>query len=160
MNSGLAGTEPDSRLERGMIQLRSSGKKITHARVALLAELLKRDEPATIEEIYRDLEGKTFCDMITIYRSLAVYEELGMVRRGYTFEGVSTWQYVQETDSPYRVISKVTADSDALDPELCAALRLALERVEAVLKGKGFSDVSHRAHFFALRPEGTQGTEE
>lgn len=155
MNSGLAGTEPDSRLERGIIQLRASGKRITHARVALLAQLLKRDEPATIEEIHRDLVGKAFCDVITIYRCLAVYEEVGMVRRGYTFEGVSTWQYVQETNPPYRVISKVTADSDALDPELCAALRLALERVENVLKAKGYSDVSHRAHFFALRPEDT-----
>jgi Fur family ferric uptake transcriptional regulator len=153
MNSGLAGTEPNSQLERGIIQLRASGKKITHARVALLAQLLKRTEPATIEEIHRDIDAGAFCDPITIYRSLAVYEDLGMVRRGYTFEGVSTWQYLPETDPPYRVISKLTADSDSLDPELCSVLRLALENVERVLKTKGYKDVGHRAHFFALRPE-------
>ncbi len=90
MNSSPIGTEPDPQLERGILQLRASGKRITHARVALLAQLLKRTEPATIEEIHRDMDAGAFCDPITIYRCLAVYEEVGMVRRGYTFEGVST----------------------------------------------------------------------
>ena len=152
MNDGPTGSEPGSPLELGIARLRSAGKKITQTRIALIGFLLKQSKPLSMVEIQGELEGKGLDEMVTVYRCLLAFEELGMVRREYDFEGTSLWQYVLEGNPVYRVISKVTADSEPLDPEFSEVLGRALDGVERVLKARGYSEVSHRVQFFALRP--------
>lgn len=152
MNDGPTGSEPGSPLELGIARLRSAGKKITQARVALIGFLLKQSKPLSMVEIQGELEGKGLDEMVTVYRCLLAFEELGMVRREFSFEGIMLWQYVREENAVYRVVSKVSADSEALDPELSEVLGKAFEGVEKVLKEKGYSEIGHRARFFALRP--------
>jgi len=96
MNDGLSGTVPETPLELGIARLRSAGKKITQARIALIGFLLKQSKPLSVVEIQGELEGKGLDELVTVYRCLLVFEELGMVRREYDFEGTSLWQYVRE----------------------------------------------------------------
>lgn len=152
MNDGPSGSESGTPLELGIARLRAAGKRITQPRIALIGLLLKQDKPLSMEEIHGKLgEGRSF-DLVTVYRCLVAFEELGMVRREFSFEGIMLWQYVREENAVYRVVSKVSADSEALDPELSEVLGKAFEGVEKVLKEKGYSEIGHRARFFVRRP--------
>lgn len=147
MNNGPSGSYPGTPLELGIARLRSAGKRITQARMALIGLLLKQAKPLSMEEIQEELEGISSCDLVTVYRCLLAFGGLGMVRREYDFEGTTLWQYVRKTTPAYRVISKVTADSEALDSELYEVLGRAFEGVEKVLKERRYLEISHRAQF-------------
>ncbi len=149
MNESLTDSEPETPLEHELARVRSAGKRITQARVALIGLLLKHSKPLSTEEIYGELMKSTFCEIVTVYRCLMALEELGMVRRDFNFEGTTLWHYVRESTAAYHIVSKVTAGSEPLDPELCELLGRACAGVEEVLKARRYSEVSHRARFFA-----------
>jgi Fur family ferric uptake transcriptional regulator len=149
MNECLTDAEQETPLEQGLARIRSAGKRITQARVALIGHLLKQSKPVSTEEIYGELMKSTSCELMTVYRCLMALEELGMVRRDFSFEGTTLWYYVRESTAAYHVVSKDTAGSEPLDPELCELMARACAGVEEVLKARGYSEVTHRARFFA-----------
>jgi len=48
--------------------------------VAIIEALIRREHPVSIEQLHHDLANDA-CDLVTVYRCLAVFEELGLVRR-------------------------------------------------------------------------------
>lgn len=152
MNDGPSGSESGTPLELGIARLRSAGKRLSRARIALIGLLVQETKPLSIEEIHAKVRKATACNLVTVYRCILTFEELGLVRKEFNFEGTMLWQYVREENAVYRVVSKVSADSEALDSELSEVLGKAFEGVEAVLRERGYSEVSHRARFFVRRP--------
>ena len=59
-----------------------AGMRVTKPRVALVETLMKLDGPVSIERIHQQVGIKS-CDLVTIYRCLAAFENLGLVRRSY-----------------------------------------------------------------------------
>jgi Fur family ferric uptake transcriptional regulator len=160
MNEGPTGSEPGTPLELGIARLRSAGKRLSQARIALIGLLVQEAQPLSIEEIHAKVRKVTLCNLVTVYRCILTFEELGLVRKEFNFEGTMLWQYVREENAVYRVVSKVSADSEALDPELSEVLGKAFEGVEKVLREKGYSEVGHRARFFAVGPGEVSGRAE
>ena len=142
--------QPGSALEQACSRLKSAGLRITQPRIAILNALIKRNEPATIEQIHLDLKDSA-CDLVTVYRCLAAFEELNLVRRCFFHNGTSLYQIQLTPESVYHVVSKEGAILETIPSELAAELSGVLAKVEADLKARGFSDVTHMAAFFATK---------
>ncbi len=137
-----------SALEQACARLKSAGLRITQPRIAILNALINRSEPATIEQIHLDLKDSA-CDLVTVYRCLAAFEELSLVRRCFFHNGTSLYQLQLTTEPVYHVVSKEGAILETIPTELATELSGVLSKIETNLKSRGFSDISHMAAFFA-----------
>ncbi|MBE7537565.1 MAG: transcriptional repressor [Opitutaceae bacterium] len=139
-------------IEVAVARLRAAGLRITQPRIAILNALIRREQPASIEQIHNDLKGNTFCDLVTVYRCLAAFEELGLVRRCFFHNGTSLWQINLAGETTYHVVCKSSNTMEQLDPQTSAELNTAIKRVEDLLQSRGYTDVSHMVEFFGISP--------
>jgi Fur family ferric uptake transcriptional regulator len=157
-NHPLAAVSPaksPASIDVACARLKSAGLRITQPRVAILEALLKRTAPASIEQIHKDLANSA-CDLVTVYRCLAAFQEVGLVRLCYFHNGTSLYQIALDGDSaPYHIVSKDAEDVTELDAESSAELRAVVKRIEENLRARGYTDVSHLVEFFAQRPKNT-----
>jgi Fur family transcriptional regulator, ferric uptake regulator len=148
-----AGTKPQAAIDVACARLKSAGLRITQPRVAILEALIKRSAPASIEQIHGDLADAA-CDLVTVYRCLAAFQEVGLVRLCYFHNGTSLYQIALDGEAaPYHIVSKDSNDVEELDAESSAELRAVIKRIEETLKARGYTDVSHLVEFFAQKPK-------
>lgn len=138
-------------LEQACAQLKAAGLRITQPRIAILQALLNRAKPASIEQIHEDLATAS-CDLVTVYRCLAAFEDLGIVRRCYFQNGTSLYQIQMGAEPEYHVVTKDTNTVEALDPALAGELRTVIQKIEGSLKTRGFGEVGHIVEFFGNAP--------
>ena len=82
--------EEIEKLVKEMIDIsKGKGAKVTTQRILIFKELLKHTkEHPSAEELYEYLKGKVYgLSFSTVYRALAAFEELGLVRRIPTPDG-------------------------------------------------------------------------
>jgi len=140
-----------SSLDQACSRLKTAGLRITQPRIAILTALINRSEPATIEQIHIDLKDSA-CDLVTVYRCLAAFEELGLVRRCFFHNGTSLYQIQLGTDPIYHVVSKEGSIIETLSLDLAKELNTVVTKIENELKRRGHSEISHMAAFFATPP--------
>ncbi|GAB5559352.1 MAG: hypothetical protein SynsKO_09990 [Synoicihabitans sp.] len=133
-------------------RLKSAGLRVTQPRIAILETLIKRSLPASIEQIHAELSD-TVCDLVTVYRCLAAFEELGLVRRCFFHNGTSLYQITLDDSPSYHVVDKTSNSVSELDPELAQELSEAMQKIERKLIAHGYTDVSHLIEFFARAPK-------
>jgi Fur family ferric uptake transcriptional regulator len=150
------GAKPQASIDVACARLKAAGLRITQPRVAILEALIKRSAPASIEQIHGDLADAA-CDLVTVYRCLAAFQEVGLVRLCYFHNGTSLYQINLDNDSPYHVVSKDANEVEELDSESSAELRAVVQRIEENLRAKGYTDVSHLVEFFAQKPKTRDG---
>jgi len=146
------GVKPQAAIDVACARLKAAGLRITQPRVAILEALIKRSAPASIEQIHGDLADSA-CDLVTVYRCLAAFQEVGLVRLCYFHNGTSLYQIALDNESPYHIVSKDTNEVEQLDDENSAELRTLIKRIEENLKARGYTDVSHLVEFFAQKPK-------
>ncbi len=144
--------KPQAEIDVACTRLKAAGLRITQPRVAILEALIKRSAPASIEQIHGDLADSA-CDLVTVYRCLAAFQEVGLVRLCYFHNGTSLYQINLDNESAYHVVSKDSNEVEQLDPESTAELRAVVNRIEENLKAKGYTEVSHMVEFFAQKPK-------
>jgi Fur family transcriptional regulator, ferric uptake regulator len=159
-NHPLAGTQLPAVAPKGekpidlvCARLKSAGMRITQPRIAILSALLARNQPASIEQIYADLADRS-CDLVTVYRCLAVFETLGLVRRTYFHNGTGLYEIKLGGENRYHVVCKQTNAVEEIDPMLAADLRRAVLRVEESLRLHGYTEISHLVEFFGVAHPG------
>ena len=137
-------------LQQACSRLKSAGLRITQPRIAILEVLIRRPLPASIEQIHADLgiSAASTCDLVTVYRCLAAFEELGLVRRCFFHNGTSLYQLNLDDAAPYHVVDKANNAVAPLDADLAEELRGAMQRIEEKLSERGYSQVSHMVEFF------------
>ena len=161
-NHPLAGSKPDAAGDQTPItiacaQLKKAGLRITQPRIAILSALIKRAQPASIEQIHGDLTQDS-CDLVTVYRCLAAFEEIGLVRRSFYHNGTSLYAInVGETNTGYHFVCKETNQVEGIDAETTAELRRCVLQVEEALKARGYTDVTHMVEFFGKAPAAQGG---
>jgi Fur family ferric uptake transcriptional regulator len=149
-----AGAPKDGKsIEIACTRLKSAGMRITRPRIAILSALLARRQPASIEQIFADLDDQS-CDLVTVYRCLALFETLGLVRRSYFHNGTSLYQIKLGGENHYHVACKQTNTVEEIDPTVAADLRRAILRVEESLRLRGYGEVSHLVEFFGVAHQG------
>ena len=85
-----AGAKPQASIDIACSRLKAAGLRITQPRVAILEALIKRAQPASIEQIHNDLANSA-CDLVTVYRCLAAFQE---VDQNLFALGVAQWPQV------------------------------------------------------------------
>lgn len=129
-------------------RLREKARKITGPRQAILEVLRRHEHPITNREILAELpEG--LCDLATIYRSMHMLEEMGMVQRFDFGDGAARFELVAEDEDDghhhhlvCRKCATVVEISECFPPDL-------QERIE---RASRFKSLSHKLEFFGLCP--------
>ena len=157
-NHPLTGGKPDADgqtpITIACAQLKKAGLRITQPRIAILTSLIKRSQPSSIEQIHGDLSQDS-CDLVTVYRCLAAFEEIGLVRRSFYHNGTSLYTInLGETNPGYHFVCKESNQVEGIDPETTAELRRCVMQVEETLKARGYTDVTHMVEFFGKAPQG------
>lgn len=137
-------------LESAVRRLREAGLRITQSRVQLLTALGEAVEPLSVEELHASV-GRGGCDLVTIYRSMLVFEDHGLVQRSYRYNGTTLYERRLHAPPRYRVFCKETNRFVELDDALTGQLRLAIATLEQTLRAQGYTRVSHLFEFFALQ---------
>ena len=144
---------PKQRIEEACVLLRSSGLRVTQPRIAIIQALISHDSPISIENIHEDLRSGS-CDLVTVYRCLAAFVEIGLVRRSFFHNGTSLYEMSDSGQLSYHIVLKDTGEIRALDAEMSRELADAIAKVESILLEQGYSQVSHITEFFAKSQEG------
>jgi len=123
-------------------RIRAAGMRVTKPRIALVEILLKLDAPASIEHIHQ-LVGIKSCDLVTIYRCLAAFEGLGLVRRSYLHNGTCLYEQTLGNTRRYHIICKSCGLTGPVDYNLP-------DGVEQRLQDRGYAQISHVVEFFGV----------
>ncbi len=158
-NHPLAGGKNPSHgatpIDLATARLKSAGLRITQPRIAILAELSKCSQPTSIEHLHANLGGSS-CDLVTVYRCMAAFEEIGLVRRAFFHNGTALYEINLGQPMRYHVVCKATDRVEELDAETSLELSRTLTAVEAKLRSRGYVDVGHIVEFFGVAPSGNR----
>jgi Fur family ferric uptake transcriptional regulator len=148
VKTSAKGAEP---VESACAKLKAAGLRITRPRLAILSALIARREPASIEQIHEEL-GPERCDLVTVYRCMAAFEEIQLVRRTYFLNGTSLYEIDLGKSARYHVVCKNARRVDDIDEETTVELTRVLQGVEEILRTKGYTEVSHVVEFIGMPP--------
>jgi Fur family ferric uptake transcriptional regulator len=127
-------------------RLRRRLRKVTGPRQAILEILRLRRAPLTIKEIHAQLGSN--CDLVTIYRSMHLLEEMGMVKRFDFGTGAARFELLGEGDDGHHHHLVCTRCSDVVELEECFPHRLE----QKIAARNGFKFVTHKLEFFGVCP--------
>jgi Fur family ferric uptake transcriptional regulator len=128
-------------------RLRRHARKFTGARQAVLAVLRQGSRPMSNKEVFARLPAG-LCDLATIYRSLNLLEEVGMVKRFELGDGVARFALLREGDDGHRHHLVCTRCAEVVEIEECCTH----EVEQAISARSGFKAVTHRLEFFGICP--------
>ena len=129
-------------------RLRRRSRKITGPRQAILGLLRRQAHPLSIKEISEALPQHP-CDLATIYRSIHLLEEMGMVKKFDFGDGTARFELLEEGDDGHHHHLVCTRCTEIVELDECSMRELE-ERIAA---RNGFKGVTHKLEFFGICPE-------
>ena len=138
-------------IELATTRLKSAGLRITQPRLAILAVLSRHEQPISIDQIHQEV-GAANCDLVTVYRCMAAFEEIGLVRRAFFHNGTALYEISLDRAARYHVVCKSTDRVEELDAATAEELRRSIDAVEAKLLSLGYRNVGHIVEFFGVSP--------
>jgi Fur family ferric uptake transcriptional regulator len=102
----------------------------------------------SIKEIFAELP-KGDCDLATVYRSIHLLEEMGMVKRFDFGDGAARFELLAEGEDGHHHHLVCTRCSGVIEIEECFMKELE----DKIASGNGFKAVTHKLEFFGICPE-------
>ncbi len=149
--NGKSVVKDPSLIDLATAKLKAAGLRITQPRLAILAALGNRAQPTSIEHLHESVGAKN-CDLVTVYRCMAAFEEIGLVRRAFFHNGTALYEINLGQPTRYHVVCKSTDQVEELDAGTSDELRQAIEAVQEKLRTRGYTEVSHIVEFFGVAP--------
>jgi Fur family ferric uptake transcriptional regulator len=128
-------------------RLRRQSRKVTGPRQAILDILRRHHHPLSIREIFSELE-KGDCDLATIYRSMHLLEEMGIVKRFHFGESAARFELLGEGDDGHHHHLVCVECSKVIEIQDCFPAELETR----IAQRNGFKSVTHKLEFFGLCP--------
>lgn len=126
---------------------RRGSRRLTGPRQAVFEVLCRAQHPLSIKDIHSALP-KGDSDLVTVYRSVALLEELHLVKRFDLGDGAARYELLREGDDGHHHHLVCTCCADVVEIEECAIMEL-----EARIAARnGFKAVTHRLEFFGICP--------
>ena len=139
------------KLKAALETLQRAGNKLTQPRRSLLATIATYRGPFSAEELHKALLRQSRGarpDLVTVYRSLSTFSELGILGRVDFGDGVSRFEMTGPGGHHHHFVCQGCEKIEAL--QLCE-----LNLQEKHLEGLGYSRISHRMEFFGYCPDCT-----
>lgn len=128
-------------------QLRRQARRLTGPRQAILHLLAGAGRPLSSKEIHEALP-RGFCDVVTVYRSLQLLEQLRAVQRYDLGDGVARFRLLPAGDDGHHHHLVCRTCNRVIELDHCI-----LGELEARLaRESGYADLTHRLQFFGLCP--------
>ncbi len=128
--------------------LKAGGKKLTKARKAILAVLEQNALPITVAEVHAGLaKAKTDVDLVTVYRNLAMLQELGLVNAVGFQEGQMRYEVVHGRAHHHHI--QCRSCGKIVDLMLCPLKKL----TKLIEEQTRFSVDGHALEFFGWCPQ-------
>jgi len=128
-------------------RLRRKSRKVTGPRQAILGILRRHPHPLSIREIFSEL-GAGDCDLATVYRSMHLLEEMGMVKRFHFGRGGARFELLEEGDDGHHHHLVCVECSQVVEIEDCFPTELE----QRIARRNGFKSVTHHLEFFGVCP--------
>lgn len=143
--AGVSAPKSIAPLADACARLRRAGMRITKPRIALIESLARRTAPVAIETLHQELRAVS-CDLVTVYRCLAAFEKIGIVRRSFQHNGTSMYELVLAArPKHYHIVCKSCGGTESVD-------YFPIEGVEQVLRDRGYAELTHLVEFFGVCP--------
>ena len=107
--------------------IKDAGYKITGPRKIILELLKKQHPPLSAQKIHQQLKGRV--DLVSVYRTLKLFEELGFLHRE---ENNGTVRYYLSTKAHHHIICEFCGRTE------CVPCRHNFSQI------KGFNSIKHR----------------
>jgi Fur family ferric uptake transcriptional regulator len=133
--TGVDSGKEQTPVELACYKLKEAGLRITQPRVSILAALIKAGRPTSIDNLHGEL-GPNACDIVTVYRCMAAFESIGLVRRAFLINGTSLYEINLGDPNRYHVVCKQTNKVEELDSASANELRRAVQLVEDTLRSQ------------------------
>lgn len=131
-------------LSRFHMQLREAGQRATPARLAILAVLEKTKKPLSVEKINQKLGDKKI-DYVTVYRTVNILKEIGIVRQIDLHHGHAHYELAALGDHHHVVCMKCDRIEDV---DNCS---VEADMYDKALQQSGFASIAqHSLEFFGL----------
>ena len=134
-------------LQNAKKKIRDAGLKVTKARLHVFRKLVSLDEPATAEDLYTKVSpenGDNECDLVTIYRILAKFEEAKIAIRCDFGDGVLRYEYYDEKNLHHHIICRKCKKVESVAGIPVESFNLSFM--------SDFKDITHRLEFFGTCP--------
>jgi Fur family ferric uptake transcriptional regulator len=128
-------------------RLRRGSRKITSPRQAILEILRRQAHPLTTQEIFGSLP-KGECDLATVYRSMRLLEQMGIVKRFDFGDGTARFELLEEGDDGHHHHLVCIRCAEVVELDEC----LIRELEERIASQNGFKGVTHKLEFFGVCP--------
>ena len=129
-------------------RLRRQARRITGPRQAILGILQANPHPLTNKEIHQALPAGQ-CDLATVYRSLHLLEDMGLVTRYDFGDGIARFEIARDGHGGHHHHLICTGCTRIIEIEQC----LASEWEERIARESGFQMVTHKLEFFGRCPD-------
>jgi Fur family ferric uptake transcriptional regulator len=136
-------TKNDSKVETLLSRMRERKIRITGPRREIVAVLARAKQPLSSEEIFGLLK-KGSTDLVTVYRSLALLEESGVLRRSDFGDGVRRFEVSASSHHHHYVRCRSCGSLEAIGD--CSFE----QTIARILKKKGYQDVRHSLDVLAI----------
>jgi Fur family ferric uptake transcriptional regulator len=143
--SGSSRGRPD--LGHLTARLRREARRITGPRQAILKVLHQQARPLSNKEIFEALPRRQ-CDLATVYRSLHLLEDMGLVNRCDFGDGVARYEVVREGPGGHHHHLVCRSCATVIEIADC----LAAEWEQQIAAESGYKMVTHKLEFFGLCP--------
>jgi Fur family ferric uptake transcriptional regulator len=133
--------------ELALAAVKAKGFKLTSPRKALISVLAAEHGPFTMEELHKKVveEQGYSVDLVTVYRTMAMLEGLGVVAKCDFGEGFTRYEIAGEGSHHHHLVCRICKKAEPVD--ICP-----IEKGGILPKGHGFRDVTHRLEFFGVCP--------
>jgi Fur family transcriptional regulator, ferric uptake regulator len=130
-------------------RLRRKSRKVTGAREAILNILRQQAHPMSNKEIFAALPKDHCCDLATVYRSMHLLENMGMVKRFDLGDGVARFELLAEGDDGHHHHLVCTQCAGIIEIEECSMRELE----QQIASRNGFKAITHKLEFFGICPD-------
>lgn len=123
-------------------RLKASGGRMTKKRERLLGALFTMDRPASAEEI-RERAELPPSDLVTVYRNLEAFENLGVLQRVPLENGTHLFELTAPDEHYHHLICRECHKAERLD--ICVSHELVKKA-----KSQGYSQIAHVMEVYGL----------
>ena len=123
-------------------RLKADGGRMTKKREILISALLSFDRPASAEEI-RERAELAQSDLVTVYRNLETFENIGMLQRVPLENGTQLFELTAPNEHYHHLICRECHKTERLD--LCVS-KAVISQAEA----HGYTQIAHLMEVYGI----------